>query len=141
MFYGFLINGFLLSVIVLFHYEVLNQLSRLIPSLTIPPRLRVVVGVMGLILAHIAEIWIFGIAYYNMTLAEGLGGFQGNFDGTLLDCVYFSYTTYSTLGYGDIEPIGHLRFLAGTESVLGLILITWSASFMLIEMQKLWFRK
>lgn len=29
-------------------------------------------------------------------------------------------------------------FLAGIESLLGLVLITWTASFLFIEMQKFW---
>ena len=70
--------------------------------------------------------------------AEGWGKLQGNSEGTLLDCVYFSFTTYTTVGYGDIEPIGHLRYLTGIESLTGLVLITWTASFLYYEMQRYW---
>ena len=63
---------------------------------------------------------------------------QGNFAGTLLDCVYFSFTTYTPLGTGDIEPIGDLRFLTGLESLTGLVLITWTASFIYLEMTRYW---
>lgn len=56
----------------------------------------------------------------------------------LTDAVYFSFTNYTTLGYGDIEPGGQLRFLAGMEAITGLSLITWSASFMFMEMIKFW---
>jgi hypothetical protein len=45
---------------------------------------------------------------------------------------------YTTLGIGDIEPIGEIRFLAGVEAVTGLVLITWTASFMFVQMQKFW---
>jgi hypothetical protein len=34
--------------------------------------------------------------------------------------------------------VGAVRFLADVESLLGLVLITWSASFTFIEMQKFW---
>jgi hypothetical protein len=40
---------------------------------------------------------------------------QGNFDGSLIDCSYFSFTTYTTLGFGDIQPIGDLRFLGSLQ--------------------------
>jgi hypothetical protein len=33
---------------------------------------------------------------------------------------------------------GYLRYLTGVEALTGLILITWSASFLFIEMQKYW---
>ena len=52
------------------------------------------------------------------------GSLQGNFDGSLIDCVYFSFTNYTSLGYGDIEPLGNIRFLAGLEAITGLSLIT-----------------
>jgi hypothetical protein len=42
------------------------------------------------------------------------------------------------LGYGDLNPLGSLRFLAGLEALLGFVLITWSASFLYFEMQKYW---
>ena len=66
------------------------------------------------------------------------GSLAGNFNGSLTDCVYFSFTNYTTVGYGDIEPFGSIRFLAGLEAITGLSLITWSASFMFMEMTQFW---
>ena len=48
----------------------------------------------------------------------------GNFEGTLGDCIYFSFTNYPTAGYGDIEPFGNILFLAGLEAITGLSLTT-----------------
>ena len=73
-----------------------------------------------------------------MNKAEAWGHFKGNFDGSLLDCVYFSFTSYTTLGFGDIVPFGDLRFLTGLESLTGLVLITWTASFLYLEMTRYW---
>jgi hypothetical protein len=42
------------------------------------------------------------------------------------------------MGFGDIHPVGLIRFLSGLEGLTGIVLITWSASFMYIEMQKFW---
>lgn len=42
------------------------------------------------------------------------------------------------VGYGEIVAQGYLRYLMGVEGLVGLILITWSASFLFIEMQKYW---
>lgn len=39
------------------------------------------------------------------------------------DSLYFSTTTFTTLGYGDISPVGHFRYVAMTEALTGLILI------------------
>ncbi|NKB33796.1 MAG: two pore domain potassium channel family protein [Pseudomonadales bacterium] len=135
---GFIINAFLVTLVVVIHYEMLRLLSVVIPKLRIKHRLRVIIGVFGTICAHIVEVWIFGIAFYFMASSGNFGSLAGNFDGSLIDCVYFSFTNYTTVGYGDIEPFGSIRFLAGLEALTGLSLITWSASFMFMEMTKFW---
>ncbi|RZA02340.1 MAG: two pore domain potassium channel family protein, partial [Moraxellaceae bacterium] len=45
---------------------------------------------------------------------------------------------FTTLGLGDITPVGAIRFLAGTEALTGFVLVTWSASFTFVEMQRFW---
>ena len=133
-----LINTFLVATVVAIHYEILRGLSVLIPKLRIKSRLRVIIGVFGTICAHIIEVWLFGIAFFLMISYGDFGSLGGNFNGSLIDCVYFSFTNYTTVGYGDIEPYGHIRFLAGLEAITGLSLITWSASFMFMEMTQFW---
>jgi len=56
----------------------------------------------------------------------------------LLDAVYFSSMTYSTVGFGDVVPVGPIRLVAGTEGLIGLLLIGWSASFTYLEMERFW---
>ena len=75
-----------------------------------------------------------------MHKTDGWGTLEGNFGGSLLDCVYFSFTTYTTLGFGDVVPHGDLRYLTGLESLTGLLLITWTASFLYLEMTRYWDR-
>ena len=132
------INGMILMLAVIIHYEMLSRLSVIIPKLSIRHRFRVLYGVLGALTAHVIEIWLFSLGYYFMIRFDGFGSLQGNFDGSLLDCSYFSFSTYTTLGFGDIVPMGDVRFLAGLEALTGLVLITWSASFLFIEMQKFW---
>lgn len=138
MFATVLINVVVVALCVVIHYEFLYRLSTIIPTLRIKHRLRIVLGVAGALVAHAVEVWVFAYAYYFMHHTEGWGKLQGNSEGTILDCVYFSFTTYSTVGYGDIEPIGHLRYMTGIESLTGLVLITWTASFLYYEMQRYW---
>jgi hypothetical protein len=38
-----------------------------------------------------------------------------------IDCLYFSSTTFATLGYGDYSPIGILRIAAVAQSFLGVL--------------------
>ena len=120
------------------HFKFLSAMTTVMPRLKIAHHLRIVAGVFGALIAHTIEVWVFAVAYYAMHHSDGWGELAGDFSGTFMDCVYFSFTTFSTLGFGDIEPEGDLRFLTGIESLTGLVLITWSASFLYIEMQRYW---
>jgi hypothetical protein len=132
------VNLFVIGLAVMIHYEFLHQVTRLMPRVNIPHRFRIVMGVFVALTAHAVEVWIFAISFFLMHQADGWGYLDGNFTGTLLDCVYFSFTTFTTLGTGDIEPHGDLRYLTGLESLTGLVLITWSASFLYLEMTRYW---
>ncbi|HZX51885.1 potassium channel family protein [Pseudomonas sp. XK-1] len=134
----FLANTLIVVIAVIFHYEFLYRLTLLLPRIQVRHRFRIVLGVGGALLAHVVEVWIFAIAYYLMHRADGWGYLEGNFDGSLMDAVYLSFTIFTTLGFGDIQPHGDLRFLTGIESLTGLVLITWSASFLFVEMQRFW---
>ncbi len=134
------VNVLVIAITVMIHYEFLYRFTIIMPKLKVRHRFRIVFGVFAALSAHAVEVWIFAVSYYWMHKSDGWGYFQGNFDGELLDCVYFSFTTYTTLGTGDIEPIGDLRYLTGLESLTGLVLITWSASFLYLEMTRYWDR-
>ncbi len=134
----FLVICFVVALSVTIHYEFLHQLTRLLPNISIKPRPRILLGVLVALIAHTIEIWIFSVAYFFMHRSDNWGYLEGNFDGSLEACVYYSFTTYTTLGFGDIAPFGDLRFLTGIESLTGLVLITWTASFLYIEMSRYW---
>lgn len=120
------------------HYECLQLLSRHLSRFNIHHRFRIVVGVLGALIAHAIEVWVFALVIYAMHSTGDWGSLEGNFAGSLLDCVYYSFSTFSTLGFGDIVPTGELRFITGIESLTGLVLITWTASFLYLEMEKEW---
>ncbi|MDP1740823.1 MAG: potassium channel family protein [Polaromonas sp.] len=138
MFVVVLANIAVVSIAVIIHYEFLLRLTLLLARVKIRHRLRILLGVGGALVAHAVEVWVFAFAYYFMNQAKAWGHLTGSFDGSLMDCVYFSFTTFTTLGFGDIQPTGDLRFLTGIESLTGLVLITWTASFLFVEMQKFW---
>ena len=135
-----LINIFLVFATVAIHYEVLSRLSLMLPKMQIFPRTRVAIGLLGALCAHAAEIWIYALVYYILIQLGGYGGLSGITDQSLMDCGYLSFTTYSSLGYGDIFPLGDLRFIAGLQALVGLIMIAWTASFIYLEMEKFWGR-
>lgn len=133
-----LINIVVVALAVLIHYECLAGMNRFLCHFHAKPRVRIVMGVLGVLIAHCIEVWIFALGYYVMHGQPGWGVLEGNYNGTILDSVYFSFTTFTTVGFGDIEPIGAVRFLTGIESLTGLVLITWSASYLYLEMQSSW---
>lgn len=133
-----LIGGLLTLVCVLFHYEVMSWSSRLIPRLGLVRRARIIVLILAMLVAHVVEVWIFGISYWLLDRFPELGRVEGVFEEGLVDYVYFSVTTYTTLGFGDMTPAGAIRVLCGTEALIGLSLITWSASLAFLEMQRDW---
>lgn len=126
------------AVTVLIHYESLISLSIYVPRWCSNHRLRVLLSLLSMLVVHIVEVALFAMTYYAMINQWQLGHLIGNIDGSMIDYLYFSFTVYSTLGFGDIEPMGHVRFLVGMEAVCGLLLITWSASFIFLEMQRFW---
>ena len=42
-----------------------------------------------------------------------------------LDYLYFSVVTFTTLGYGDLRPLGYMRLVAGSEAIIGVILMSY----------------
>ncbi len=129
---------------VMIHYEVLSWLSRRLGHLDHLEghrRRKVLYGIFGVLSVHIVEIWIFGMAFYLMQVGSpSFGHIQGIAAGSLIDHVYFSAVTFTTVGFGDVIPAGPVRFLAGTEALAGFVLITWSASFTYLEMNRFWRR-
>jgi Ion channel len=128
-----------ISLIIAVHYEVLRNCLRFLPTLTRTRRQRVIFLILIILATHAIEIWLFGIAYFILLRHEGFGLLTGPASiVTLLDHVYYSAMVYTTVGFGDLVPEGPIRFMTGMEALTGLVMITWSASFTFLEMQRDW---
>jgi hypothetical protein len=126
---------------VLLHYEGLSLLSRgLMARHARHPRRKVLYGVFGVLGLHGIEIWLFGLAIWGLAAVDGAGGLAGTGPAGLLDAVYVSAMMYTTVGSMGLEPVGALRLLTGTVALAGFVMITWSASFMFLEMERFWRR-
>ena len=125
-------------ICVTLQYECLAWLSTRLGKMHAPRRRRVLVLVLLLVGLHVVEIWIFGAAYELLLANPAFGVVHGAEHGTLLDYVYFAATTFTTLGFGDLVPSGTIRFMVGTESLVGFVLISWSAAFTYLEMDRFW---
>ena len=118
------------------HYESLRTLA----SASVIERSRhgILILVGALLAVHFAEICVYAGAYYFMA-GSRFGTIQGA--DTFHDYIYYSASVYTTLGIGDLHPVGALRALTAVEAILGLTLIAWSASFTFFEMQRHWSRR
>ena len=127
----------LLLLTIFVHYEALRLISGIVESLDVPPRRRMLFVLVGIVVAHLGEILLWGLG---LMVAEGigLGRLHSDHGETFAEFFYFSAEAYTSLGLGDIQPIGSLRLLAGIEALTGLLLIAWSASFTYLMMTKLW---
>ncbi len=88
-----------------------------------------------MIVAHFVEIGLFAGVYASLS-GTAFGSVHGA--ETFLDHMYFSGTAYTTLGIGDLVPLGALRAVTAAEAIAGLVFIAWSASFAFIQMQRAW---
>jgi hypothetical protein len=82
--------------------------------------------------ARLFAVWLAvtvgcGAAYWLINLSSGAGLVEGgarvgsNLSG-LLTAIYFSFITATSVGYGDVLPIGATRLLAVGEAVAGLLI-------------------
>ncbi|MFT3728123.1 MAG: ion channel [Terricaulis sp.] len=77
-------------------------------------------GVFGVFAIHAVEIWLYAVLY--MSLGE-----TPDFERAL----YFSTTTFSSLGLGDVVLSPRWRMLSAIEGANGVILFAWSTAFLM----------
>ena len=60
------------------------------------------------------------------------------FKASITNHLFFPYAEFTTADLGDIVPTGPLRLLAGVEALTGFVLITRTASYLYLEMTRVW---
>ena len=132
----------LLSLITVgLHYESLVFISYFVRRVSGSKRVGVALAVTMALGAHIVEVSVYAVAWYLLLEAGAveLAHFEIEaFDPRAIDIFYFSGTVYTSLGFGDVVPVRGGQILAVTESVTGLVLIAWTASYTFFEMQSHW---
>ncbi|GAB6136285.1 pentapeptide repeat-containing protein [Thermococcus prieurii] len=75
------------------------------------------------VISSMILILIFGVLFCVIEVA-GYGGIKADTNKTannILNYLYFSAVTFTTLGYGDFHPIGIVKLLASIEAFLGVV--------------------
>ncbi len=83
-----------------------------------------------LVFLHAVQITIWAYAYLWLLPADELE--------TLEKAVYFSFVTFSTLGYGDITLSEGWRLLSGIQALNGILLVGWSTAILFAVVQRIW---
>ena len=133
-----IVTTLLVLLVVVIHYEALRLISERVARVPIAPRLRLMIVILGVFFAHTIEVWLFALGYYALDGRFGVGTFGGEFSFQFADYLYFSSVSYTSLGIGDVYPLGGMRLIAGVEALCGLLMIAWSASFTYLAMLKFW---
>lgn len=138
MFAVIVVSLLLLALTTVIHYEALSLLNHSLPTLKLPSRAKLLVVIFVAFVAHMIEILFYGGAMYGLASTIMVGSLKGEVTMGLENCIYFSAETYTSLGFGDVTPIGPMRLLVGVEALNGLLLIGWSASYAYIAMERYW---
>jgi hypothetical protein len=131
--------GLCVFVVVVIHSLMLRFLWRYVR-----PRLKGLsgngIGIMffGCMIAHFAEIAVFTLGLFIAAAWEGETKLAlSAWNRENLDLWYYSAAFYTSLG-ADRPPTAGLRLFATSEALAGLMLITWTASFLFLLMQESW---
>ncbi len=86
--------------------------------------------VVTLLLLHTMQICLWALAYLYLLPATVLN--------TAEEAIYFSFVTFTTLGYGDITLSGEWRIMSGIEALNGILLAGWSTAMLFAVVQRMW---
>jgi voltage-gated potassium channel Kch len=120
--------GLMVGLSVIIHFVGLFVLIRLLRARghrlrahesAIGQGIAIVVVVLGLVAIHTVEIWAYAVVYLAL-------GALSDFESAL----YFSTTSFTTLGYGDVVLEKQWRLFGAIEGANGLLLFGWSTAFL-----------
>lgn len=120
------------------HYEVLRLLSFGLSAMRIPARAKRIIVIVATFASQSLQMLLYGVAYYGAIHVLELGNLIGGAGASWVNCLYFSAENFTSLGFGDLIPSGPVRLIAGAETLNGLLLIGWSASFTYLAMERFW---
>lgn len=133
-----LVSLILVAATIAVHYEVLRFTSQRLTHLRIFPRMRIIIILVAALGSHLVHTILYAAAYLALETVGGFGSIGGERGHLIEDTFYFSITSYTTLGIGDLYPTGALRIISGIEALNGLVMVGWTASMTYLYMEKFW---
>ena len=132
----FFLGGLLIILTVIIHATslsvILSTIEKIAPLCTRLKRrfyavFLMVLTVLMVFFVHIIEIWLWAGFYL---LIDALPDFE--------TALYFSTTSFTTVGYGDIVLSDKWRLLSSFQAANGFMLFGWSTAFIYEVMSKLY---
>ncbi len=130
MILSILISVFLIVLAIAFHYWAIGVLLNVLPAECGPNRHFLhAVGILILVMCiHLAIVFGFASAMWGASQFLHLGSLGRDGPFNFMDYFYHSSVSYSTLGLSEVQE-GHLKIMTALESLTGIVLLTWSATF------------
>jgi len=79
---------------------------------------------------HTVQIGLWAVVYRFLPTAADLPSNEA--------AIYFSFVTFTTLGYGDVTLGEGWRVLSGIEAMNGILLVGWSTAVLFAAVQRIW---
>ena len=139
LFSHLVVGGLIIAVTVVFHAFALDFIIHRTKTLehtalrkqrTIWKAMTIAIVVSGVSLALIAEIWLWAGLYIWMGALDNLEA-----------ALYFSTSTFTTVGYGDVVLGEDMRMLSAIESLNGFLLFGWSTAFIFEVVTRIYHRE
>ena len=86
--------------------------------------------VVFLVILHSVQIVLWALAYLFLLPPTVLNTFE--------EATYFSFVTFTTLGYGDITLSEPWRIMSGIQALSGILLVGWTTAFLFAVVQRSW---
>lgn len=130
----------LVTLCFIVHLGVMERLARRVYRHDEPTQHPMLPVLLSLFAAHVVEVLLFAITLsaFDWLGFGTLAGAVSRGPDWFVDHFYFSISSYTTLGIGDIVAQGPIRLLIGVEGLIGLVLVAWSASFAYLAMERIW---
>ena len=77
---------------------------------------------------HLVEVMLWALTYLWGVPTGQLDSFE--------EATYFSFVTFTTLGYGDITLDSEWRLLSGIEAFIGILLVGWTTALLFAVLQR-----
>jgi voltage-gated potassium channel len=130
-----LIAGLLLAICVLIHgagtHAVQGPMRKRFaaqqPSLISHPFVLLVVLFLLIFALHAIEMLVWALAFWLVGALPTLG-----------ESLYFSISSYTTVGYGDVVLDREWRTLGASEAAVGVLLLGWSTALLFAVIQRLY---